>query len=55
MSKNKLLKAKAKIYMIVFILSVCCLDSDSVIPIIICLLTAAWFLLFTIANTTGGR
>lgn len=40
---------------ITFIISACCLDSDTIIPGIVCLLSGAWLMLLTIANTDNDK
>ena len=40
---------------ITFIISACCLDSDTIIPGIVCLLSGAWLMLLTIANTDNNK
>lgn len=53
MSKNKILKIKLAINVVICLLSIMALDSESLIPLIICGISATWLLLFTIANTRG--
>ena len=40
---------------ITFIISACCLDSETIIPGIVCLLSGAWLMLLTIANTDNDK
>lgn len=37
-----------------FIISACCLDSDTIIPGIVCLLSGAWLMLLAVANSDRG-
>jgi hypothetical protein len=53
MSKNRKIKIKLAINVVICLLSVMALDSESVLPLIICGISATWLLLFTIANTRG--
>jgi len=53
MSKNKKLKIKLIFNIVLLVLGGMALDSESVIPLIICGVAATWLLLFTIANTRG--
>ena len=55
MSKNRKIKIKLAINVIVCLLSAMFLDGESIIPLIICGISAAWLLLFAIANSTGGE
>lgn len=50
----KILKALTIIAIITFILSGCCLDSESYIPMIACGISGAWLVLIVIANTPKG-
>ena len=53
MEKNKKLKVKFTFFISLFLLAAMALDSESIIPIILCSISAIWLLLFTIANTRG--
>lgn len=46
----KILKIITAIALVVWVLSVCCIDSDSWIPFITCGVSELWLLLMTIAN-----
>lgn len=48
--KNLILKTITAIMAVLFVLSAACLDSDTYIPHIICVVAEAWFVLFLIAN-----
>lgn len=50
----KILRIITIIAIITFILSGCCLDSESKIPIIACGISGAWLVLIAIANTPKG-
>lgn len=49
--KNKILIGLLKINVLLAILSACALDSESIIPMIVCGVSVAYIALFTIANT----
>lgn len=53
MGRNRKIKIKLAINVVIFLLSAMALDSESVLPLIICGISATWLLLFTIANTRG--
>jgi hypothetical protein len=53
MRKNKIIKIKLVINTVLCLLSIMAIDSNNVIPLIICGISATWLLLFTIANTRG--
>lgn len=53
MRKNKIIKIKLVINTVLCLLSIMAIDSKSIIPLIICGISATWLLLFTIANTRG--
>ena len=40
---------------ITFIISACCLDSDTITPGIICLLSGAWLMILVVANSDRGK
>ena len=48
--KNKVLKAINFIVAIIFLLSICLLDSDTWIPCIVCFVCEIWFAIFVFAN-----
>ena len=48
--KNKILKAINYIMAIIFLLSICLLDSDTWIPCIVCFVCEIWFAIFVFAN-----
>lgn len=48
--KNKILKAITTINAVSLIFFACCLNSDSWVPLIICLVNALWLVLFVFAN-----
>ena len=48
--KNKILKAINFIVAIIFLLSICLLDSDTWIPCIVCFVCEIWFAIFVFAN-----
>lgn len=50
----KILKIITVINLIIAILSACCLDSESWLPEILCLISSAWLLLIAVANTPKG-
>ena len=52
-TKNKILKTITGTAVIFAVLSACCVDSESNIPIIVLMICAAWLLLFCAAN--GGE
>lgn len=55
--KNKILKATAYIMAFIFVFSVCAVDSDSIIPSVLCIISLSWLALFALANQkrmTGG-
>lgn len=49
--KNKTLKALTWLAGCLFVLSACCLDSLSYIPMIVCSVCAGWLLLMYAANS----
>lgn len=51
MKKNTILRTITYFCGLLFILSVACLDSESILPFIGCLVSGAWIVLFTYANT----
>lgn len=53
MSKNRKIKIKLAINVVICLLGAMMLDSESIIPMIICGISATWLLLFAIANTRG--
>jgi hypothetical protein len=53
MSKNEKLIIKVIINVVICLLGAMMLDSESIIPMIICGISATWLLLFAIANTRG--
>ena len=53
MSKNRKIKIKLAINVVLCLLSAMFLDCESYIPLIICGVSATWLLLFAIANTRG--
>lgn len=53
MSNNKKLKIKLILNVVLFLLGAMSLDSVSIIPMVICGISAIWLLLFIIANTRG--
>ena len=55
MNKNRKIKIKLIINVVICLLGAMMLDSESIIPLIICGISAAWLLLFAIANSTGGE
>ena len=55
MSKNEKLKIKVAINAVICLLGAMMIDSASIIPLIICGVSAVWLLIFVIANSTGGR
>ena len=48
--KNKILKTINFIVAIIFLLSICLLDSDTWIPCIVCFVCEIWFAIFVFAN-----
>lgn len=55
--KNKILKVTAYTMAFIFIFSACCVDSDSIIPSVLCVISLLWLALFAFANhkrMTGG-
>lgn len=50
----KILKIITVINLMIALLSACCLDSESWLPKIACLISSAWLLLIAIANTPKG-
>ena len=48
--KNIVLKTITWIMAIAFILSACAVDSESIIPVIICRVTLTWLVPFTLIN-----
>lgn len=50
----KILKGITKLCIIVGLISACCLDSESWLPKIICLVCSVWLLLIAVANTPKG-
>ena len=55
MSKNRKIKIKLARNVVICLLGAMMLDSESIIPLIICGISGAWLLLFAIANSTGGK
>ena len=49
-TKNRILKGITITSVIMAILSIMCLDSDSWIPVIVLGISVAWILLFSVAN-----
>lgn len=49
--KNKILIGLAKISVVSLILSACLVDSDSIIPMIVCAISVLYLLLLTLANS----
>lgn len=50
MIRNFLLKVNTAMCAVLFPLSGCLIDSESIIPTIVCLFSLAWLILFYIAN-----
>lgn len=50
MMRVKIVKTVTVIALVVWLLSVCCIDSESRIPFITCGVSLLWLLLVTIAN-----
>jgi hypothetical protein len=48
--KNIILTVQATLNFIVFLISACCLDSESNIPTVVCCITLLWLALFCYAN-----
>ena len=48
--KNKILKSITYVMAIIFIVSVCLIDSHTWIPYIVCCVCLAWFILFMFVN-----
>lgn len=51
--KNNILKGSIYITVILELLSACDLDSESIIPMIVCFVCAAYLWLIVVANTRG--
>ena len=51
--KNNILKGSIYIAVILELISACALDSESIIPMIVCLICAVYMLLIVVANTRG--
>jgi hypothetical protein len=51
--KNKILIGVLKVCVALSFLSCCALDSESIIPLIVCSISLTYITLFTIANTRG--
>ena len=49
-TKNRILKTITVTAVILAVLSACCVDSESNIPIIVLMISAAWLFLFCLAN-----
>lgn len=48
--KNKILKGITAVAAVLFLISVCFLDSESNVPCIVCVVCLVWIALFMIAN-----
>ena len=48
--KNKIISTVANVFLVIFLLAVCCLDSDSWLPLIVVCITGAWLTAFFYAN-----
>lgn len=53
--KTKVLKTITVIALVVLVLAACCVDSDSWIPSIVCLVCEAWLTLMLITIAKGGN
>lgn len=49
------LRISIVVNIVVFVLSACCVDSESLVPTIICFISSAWLLLILFANTRGRK
>lgn len=52
--KNTILKTITIIAAFSFAFSACCFDSESLMPVIACAISATWLVLFIIANDLDG-
>lgn len=48
--RNKILTATAYTMAIIFIISASALDSESMLPVVLCVISQLWLLLFMVAN-----
>lgn len=48
--KNCILKGTAMLASVTFIMSACCLDSESWLPFILCMVSMTWLAVFAYAN-----
>lgn len=53
--KNTILKTITIIAAFSFAFSACCFDSESLMPVIACAISATWLVLFIIANDMDGE
>lgn len=53
--KNAVLKLITFVAAITFGFSTCCFDSESLMPVIACAISATWLVLFIIANDLDGE
>lgn len=53
--KNTILKTITIIAAFSFAFSACCFDSESLMPVIACAVSATWLVLFIIANDLDGE
>lgn len=53
--KNAILKTITTIAAFSFAFSACCFDSESLMPVIACAISATWLVLFIIANDLDGE